>query len=192
MAISETSKVQPGSLAPAMWRTVRSYVSGRRALVIVAAAAVSGGIALNWGWLVAAGIAPVLLSVLPCAVMCGHGLCAHKMMGGSRAAQSNQTPAPSDTRSKPELAADSPNHHDFDSGEMHAQAQADHYARCCRSDIGHRRNGNQTSIQNEYWFDVINLVRQELSDTHLTLPSRVNSVACSLTKSYMLIVACKP
>src|SRR5262249_54193299 len=33
------------------------------------------GIALNWSWLVAVGIAPILLSTLPCLVMCGLGVC---------------------------------------------------------------------------------------------------------------------
>jgi hypothetical protein len=115
MAISETSKVQTGSLAQDIWRTARSYLSGRRALVLLAIAAGGAGVAFNWGWLVAAGIAPVLLSVLPCAVMCGLGLCAHRMMGRSCAAQSNQTPAPSDTLSKSESpAADRrTEHHDF-------------------------------------------------------------------------------
>ena len=59
--------------------------------------------------------------------------------------------------------------------------------RFCLPTVAAALTSASTSIQNEYWFDVTNLVRQELSDTHLTLPSRVNSVACSLTKSYMLI-----
>jgi hypothetical protein len=36
--------------------------------------------ALNWGWLTAIGLAPVLVSLAPCAAMCGLGLC---MKGGS-------------------------------------------------------------------------------------------------------------
>ena len=31
------------------------------------------GAALNWSWLVAVGIAPLLITVLPCAAMCGLG-----------------------------------------------------------------------------------------------------------------------
>jgi hypothetical protein len=38
--------------------------------------------AMNWSWLVAAGVASILLSVLPCLVMCGLGLCMHKFIGG--------------------------------------------------------------------------------------------------------------
>ncbi len=42
-------------------------------------ALVGAGLALGWPWLVAFGLAPLLLSLLPCAAMCALGLC---MMGG--------------------------------------------------------------------------------------------------------------
>jgi YHS domain-containing protein len=61
----------------------RYYLGGRRTLLVLAAILVAGGIALNWGWLVAAGLAPILIAVLPCAVMCALGLCMHKMAGGT-------------------------------------------------------------------------------------------------------------
>jgi YHS domain-containing protein len=61
---------------------VRYYLGGRRALFVLAAALIVGGIALNWGWLVAAGFAPILIAFLPCAVMCAVGLCMHKTAGG--------------------------------------------------------------------------------------------------------------
>src|SRR3546814_2254480 len=32
-------------------------------------------LALNWSWLAAIGIAPIILSLLPCAGMCALGLC---------------------------------------------------------------------------------------------------------------------
>jgi hypothetical protein len=35
-------------------------------------------------WLVAAGIARVLLTLAPCAIICALGLCSMKMMGGSK------------------------------------------------------------------------------------------------------------
>ncbi|RVH28084.1 hypothetical protein CN211_25985 [Sinorhizobium meliloti] len=37
------------------------------------------GLAFNWNWLVAAGVAPPLLSVLPCLAMCALGLCMNRM-----------------------------------------------------------------------------------------------------------------
>jgi len=48
---------------------------GARGLVILAAAAITAGVALNWSWLVAIGMAPLLLTVIPCAVMCALGIC---------------------------------------------------------------------------------------------------------------------
>lgn len=69
----------------------RYYLGNRWVLIALATLAVAAGLMLNWSWLVAAGIAPVLLSVLPCLVMCGFGLCAHKLMG--RPAQPLQPPA---------------------------------------------------------------------------------------------------
>src|SRR5437660_6369965 len=61
----------------------RHYFGARRTLAVLAIIAVAAGIALNWSWLATAGIAPILLTLLPCLVMCGAGLCMSKMMGGS-------------------------------------------------------------------------------------------------------------
>ena len=54
---------------------VRYCLGNRWALLVFDAGVLFAGIALNWSWLVAAGIAPILLSTLPCLVMCGLGLC---------------------------------------------------------------------------------------------------------------------
>lgn len=56
---------QPGS----------SWLGRRRTWLAAAAIAVVGGAALNWGWLVAVGAAPLLLALAPCAAMCALGLC---------------------------------------------------------------------------------------------------------------------
>ena len=56
------------------------WLPRRRLLFVGAATVMGGGMALNWGWLTAIGLAPVLVSLAPCAVMCGLGLC---MKGGS-------------------------------------------------------------------------------------------------------------
>ena len=56
------------------------WLTRRRLLFVSAATVMGGGMALNWGWLTAIGLAPVLVSLAPCAVMCGLGLC---MKGGS-------------------------------------------------------------------------------------------------------------
>ena len=55
------------------------WLSGRRGLIIAAIALAAGGLALGWNWLVAAGAAPLILSLAPCAAMCALGVCAmHK------------------------------------------------------------------------------------------------------------------
>lgn len=59
------------------------YLGKPRVLMVMAAAVVAAGMALNWDRLVAAGIAPILIAVLPCAVMCALGLYMHKAAGGS-------------------------------------------------------------------------------------------------------------
>src|ERR1700674_515414 len=91
MTTSEATKPTDASLASDLLRAAWSYLRGRRGLVILAIIAITGGMALNWSWLVAVGIAPILLTVLPCLVMCGLGLCMNKLVGGSCAPQSTQS-----------------------------------------------------------------------------------------------------
>jgi hypothetical protein len=50
-------------------------------LIAAGALALVLGAAFNWSWLVAVSAAPLILGVLPCAVMCALGLC---MMGMNR------------------------------------------------------------------------------------------------------------
>ncbi len=72
-----------GSLARDLRDAITYYLPGRRALIVIAALAIAGGVALKWDWLVAAGISSTLLALLPCAIMCVLGLCMRKMSGGS-------------------------------------------------------------------------------------------------------------
>lgn len=62
-----------------LWRDLllaaRYYLGGRRTLTVLAITAIAGGLALNWSWLVAAGFAPLVLALLPCAAMCALHLC---------------------------------------------------------------------------------------------------------------------
>ena len=53
----------------------RYYLGNRSALLVLGAGVLLAGIGLNWSWLVAAGIAPILMSTLPCLVMCALGVC---------------------------------------------------------------------------------------------------------------------
>jgi hypothetical protein len=54
-------------------------VQGRRSLIMLSTLALGLGAAFNWSWLVAAGVAPLLLSALPCVAMCALGLCMSRM-----------------------------------------------------------------------------------------------------------------
>jgi hypothetical protein len=84
------------------------YLGGRRGLVLAGTAVVAAGLSFNWSWLVAAGVAPLLLSVLPCVAMCALGLCMSRMTGAScskRAApqEAGETiPAPAAIQAQPE------------------------------------------------------------------------------------------
>ena len=56
------------------------WMTRRRLLLAGVTVVIGSGMALNWGWLTAAGLAPILVSLAPCGVMCGLGLC---MKGGT-------------------------------------------------------------------------------------------------------------
>ena len=62
---------------------LRRLLANRRLLLATAILVLVAGTVLNWGWLVALGVAPVLLSLLPCLIMCGLGVGCMKMMMGS-------------------------------------------------------------------------------------------------------------
>lgn len=63
---------------------LRSILSGRRKLILLGAAGLAISLLLSWNWLVAAGLASLLLTALPCVVMCAAGLCMSRMSHGSK------------------------------------------------------------------------------------------------------------
>ena len=70
------------------------WLTRRRLLVVGAATVIGSGMALNWGWITAIGLAPILITLAPCAAMCGLGLC---MKGGSsKCCSKSPDAAPSD------------------------------------------------------------------------------------------------
>lgn len=71
----EVSRAQEPSLAGDLSFFVRYWLRDRRVLIGIAAVALVGGAALNWGWLVAVGAAPLILALAPCAAMCALGMC---------------------------------------------------------------------------------------------------------------------
>jgi hypothetical protein len=86
MTTTELTQAKEASLEHDVLSAARYYLGGRRGLVVLTAAVIVAGLAFNWSWLAAAGIAPVLLSLLPCVAMCALGLCMNRMTGRSCAA----------------------------------------------------------------------------------------------------------
>lgn len=74
--------------AAASW----SLMTVRPKAVLVAAglAIMTVGVAMNWSALVAAGIAPLIITALPWAVMCALGLCMSRMGRSSCATETTQ------------------------------------------------------------------------------------------------------
>lgn len=60
-----------------------TILRGWRLPLALAMVPVAVGLAWQWSWLTAIGVVPVVLSVAPCAAMCGLGLCGSKLLGGS-------------------------------------------------------------------------------------------------------------
>ena len=81
MNTTELIRAKEASFGRDVLSSVRRYLGGRRGLIAAGAAIAVAGLAFNWAWLVAAGIAPLLLSVLPCVAMCALGLCMNQMTG---------------------------------------------------------------------------------------------------------------
>jgi hypothetical protein len=105
MTTTKSSQRIERSLARDWFYAARYYLGGRRGLLITAALVIAGKLALNWSWLVAAGIAPLLIGVLPCVAMCALGLCMRNM-GGQSCSTANELgkaadPAPDETPSSP-------------------------------------------------------------------------------------------
>ena len=84
MTTSDPTQATVMSLAHGWLHAARYYLGNRWVLLALGALVLVIGAYLNWGWLVAAGIAPILIAVAPCAIMCALGLCAMKMTGGSK------------------------------------------------------------------------------------------------------------
>lgn len=80
--------------------SVRSIIGrlGRNRLLVggAAVALIAAGLIWQWSWLVAIGVAPLLLSAAPCVAMCALGLCMHRMSGpaGVVEKQTSETPSP--------------------------------------------------------------------------------------------------
>jgi hypothetical protein len=102
MNLSKSPSVPSTSLRPSAFEAAGRYLGGRGGLIALAALALLLGAVLGWSWLVAIGVAPLLLGLLSCAAMCALGLCMNRMVGrsgpGQKAAgeSSGAAAAPSD------------------------------------------------------------------------------------------------
>ena len=81
MTTTESSQTRDTSLGRDVLHAARYHLRGWRGPAVLAAVIAVAGLAFGWSWLVAAGIAPLLLSVLPCAAMCALGLCMNRLTG---------------------------------------------------------------------------------------------------------------
>ena len=70
----ELEAVQSGDL-PATPRTLRSWILSPQGLVVTGITAAVVGLTLSWSWVVALGVALLVLAVGPCLIMCALGLC---------------------------------------------------------------------------------------------------------------------
>jgi hypothetical protein len=94
MSSPETAGANTPSLARDWLYALGYWLRGRRGVAVLVVSAVVIGGALNWSWLVAVGIAPLLIAVLPCAAMCALGLCMGRMTGGSCSTSSSAADHP--------------------------------------------------------------------------------------------------
>ncbi len=84
MTASDTTKATDLSPTRSWLHFARPYLGNRWVLLLLGGLVLVIGLSLNWGWLVAVGAAPVILSLAPCAIMCAVGLCGMKMIGGAK------------------------------------------------------------------------------------------------------------
>lgn len=95
MTAPASGKQEETTFSSDLFRAVRYYLRGRRGWHVLGGIVVTVGLAFNWGWLVTAGIAPILISVLPCVAMCAVGVCCMRKRAGTSAADTvpDQDPA---------------------------------------------------------------------------------------------------
>ena len=86
---------QTASPTQAAISLIQAALRNRLVLIAAGIAIILGGLGLGWGWLTAIGLAPIILSVAPCLIMCAFGMCMMGKAGKSMSAQN----APSNTQS---------------------------------------------------------------------------------------------
>ena len=77
------SNARASSGASAMFKRLGGT---RLVLAGLALALIGAGLVWQWSWLVAIGVAPLLISAAPCVAMCALGLCMHRMSSSNGSA----------------------------------------------------------------------------------------------------------
>ena len=91
MTARQSTTTDTGSLGRDALYAARYYLGNRWTLLAVGAVAIVLGLAFGgWGWLVAAGLAPIILGTLPCLIMCGLGVCAMCFSGKNESASARR------------------------------------------------------------------------------------------------------
>ncbi|MBI1201917.1 MAG: hypothetical protein GC182_05325 [Rhodopseudomonas sp.] len=99
MTTPHASATAEPSLGHEMLYAARYYLGSPLGLLALGGLAIAVGLYFGgWGWLVAAGLAPIVLSTLPCLVMCVFGVCT---MCKSRKTQSEESDAVADPMTLP-------------------------------------------------------------------------------------------
>ena len=80
------------SLSRDFGRYVRYQIRGRRGMIVASLVLAGPALWFGWPWLVAAGLAPFIIAMAPCAVMGAVGACA---MGGKSCKKSEADSAAS-------------------------------------------------------------------------------------------------
>ncbi|MGX1501041.1 hypothetical protein ACSSV1_006110 [Labrenzia sp. MBR-25] len=75
------------SLSADIYRYIRYQLRGRRGLIAAAVIFAIPALWLSWPWLVLVGLAPILIAIAPCAIMCALGLCTMKACSSDRGSQ---------------------------------------------------------------------------------------------------------
>lgn len=86
-----------------------SWLNGRGGLILAATALGGAALWFGWPWLVVAGVAPLLISLAPCLLMCG-AMCAMKMCSKKKpgATPSDASPEIVTREAEPHVAAAMP------------------------------------------------------------------------------------
>lgn len=99
--------INPNAFAPAptVPSLIRIALHNRMVLLVAGTAIALGGLGLGWGWLTAIGLAPLILSVAPCLIMCAFGMC---MMGKAAKSVPDQAAPLNIPPAMPEIPPQSP------------------------------------------------------------------------------------